>query len=50
MKKLILIALIPFILGNNCCQPEGNYEECLEKGGALCIDAYPKCPEEKEEL
>ncbi len=41
MKKWILLFFILFITA--CCQPEGNYKECVENGGSLCIDFYPKC-------
>ena len=39
--------LVITILLSNCCQPVGNYEECVENGGTLCIDMYPKCEEEE---
>jgi PBP1b-binding outer membrane lipoprotein LpoB len=42
MKKIILTLLLYLFIAG-CCQPEGNYEECVRKGHAICIDIYPKC-------
>jgi hypothetical protein len=40
---VVLISMIAFLEGCSGCQPEGTYERCLERGGSICLDIYPKC-------
>lgn len=55
MRKLLCLGLLMGLLatsliaivgcGEDACQPIGSYEECLQRGNAICVDIYPKCPE-----
>jgi len=38
-----LLALSGTAITACTCQQEGAYEKCVEQGGALCLDIYPKC-------
>ena len=46
---LLATSLIAIVgCGEDACQKVGAYEECLQRGDAVCADIYPKCPEHGE--
>jgi hypothetical protein len=53
MNKLFFLGILALVVtaiagcGEGACQRIGAYELCVYQQNALCLDIYPKCPEEE---